>query len=102
MGRISEELKAINKKAAEKAPKVEKPAPYYYIERVQKGGTARAGWLYSSYKRSLLTSELIKSVIEQFKDGKRILEPKRLCIYSSEWFLYPGPKPDPRWGPVSP
>lgn len=98
MGRISKELKELKER--------EKPYPVldrdYYVIRVAKGGTAPARWVYTANHRGSIVDVTVTRVLAELADGVRAVQPERLCLFSGAWFMYAGPKPDKRWGPVCP
>lgn len=114
MGHISEEVKALRKlaKVQEKSVRVkkavEKKAEYIefdgcYAVRVKKGGVARKGYIINAYDRNALTKEYVERILLRYKQGVHKLHVyDRHCIYSGEWFVYLGTRPDPKWGEVSP
>lgn len=92
MGNTSEELKEIKKRAKDK----EKAADTrYHLVRFKRGEQVRAGWLGSG-PRVFFTPERV----ERFLAERREREAGR--CYTAAWFMYLGPKPNPKWGPVCP
>lgn len=94
MGRVSEELKAVKeKKEGTEFPRENKD---YYIQMHKSGETARPGWLVVKAKKSQFTREALLEGMQR----NPAKHPQR--CYRRLYFLYPGPKPDPKWGPVTP
>lgn len=102
MGRSSEELKAL-KKLKKQAEALEWPVENvdYHLVRYKKTDRINAGWLFNAYTRRELSKTTIISVFQQYKNGNRKAQQAMPCLWTG-WYVYPGPKPDKKWGPVCP
>ena len=120
MGHRSEELKDLIKKAEEKdkAPgpkptrkigvkKVVGPQEFpvenvdYWVLRQERGTMCPPGYIHYSVTRSQITKSVIKMVFENLKSGMRKPASSR-DFWTQTWLVYPGPKPDKKWGPRVP
>lgn len=92
MGRVSKELKEV---------KAEKPYPVqnkdYYILTFKYGDWAYPGYVTSSMRKTNLTPARI---IEYLKGGAR--GKSEIVISTRRYYVYPGERPNPKWGPVCP
>lgn len=101
MGRVDKKLKK-RRASLTKKDRTVFEAPHYYLLKMRKGDTVPAGWIYNSYFRDTYTEATVKQVIDQLKAGARKIVLTQSICYNPSWYLYPGPRPDPRWGVVSP
>jgi len=124
MGRASQELKEVmerlEKKAAEGAEKypirkkrVSKPLKVnpkavgyrlnvdYHVVKYTHGQYVPAGWLSRSVYKSYVQGGSARPYLDQHKENKAVNE-STVCNALSVWYLYPGPRPNPKWGPVCP
>lgn len=95
MGRISKELKGLNDKTKTEEWPVENKD--YYVVRVHQGKTAAPGWVFRASTRSGLTKERLIIALSNPKLGALAHMP-----YYGMWYVYPGAKPNKKWGPVCP
>lgn len=90
MGNISEELKEIKKRA-------KKPVETrYHLVRMKGDETAPAGWLLRGRTKAYFSDARIEEALGNPRPGNA------QRIYIVCWYMYPGPKPDKKWGPVCP
>jgi hypothetical protein len=92
MGNTSEELKEIKKRAKEK----KKVDTRYHLMRVKQGEVAPAGWLSRARTKAYFSDAKIEYALTNPMPGKA------QHTYIASWYMYPGPKPDKKWGPVCP
>jgi hypothetical protein len=123
MGRRSEELKALMERAEENDKKgetkraiarkikrvqvMEKLQEFpvenvdYWIWRQEKNTLCSPGFIHRASSRSQITKSVMKQVFENLKTG--LVRPYQATTYWSQtWLVYPGPKPDKKWGPRCP
>lgn len=102
MGRASEELKAVKKKTKETNDAWPVKDKDYYVLRVKRGQKIFKGWLTHDY--SPLTRGQIILNLGEFAAG--IKKPQgngnEVAMFESRYVLYPGPRPDKKWGPICP
>lgn len=94
MGRTSKELKELKERKDAQYPVEGKD---YYIERVKVGDTAMSGWVGRYRKKSSFTRDNILTCLKTVQPREKLYNP-----WYVHYFLYPGPKPDKKWGPVCP
>lgn len=98
MGRTSKELKEL--KEREKAyPALDKD---YYLIRVARGNIYPPGWVFATTHRSGMHPATVAAVLKQYRSGTRAKQASGTCTYVGQWFMFVGPKPDKKWGPVCP
>jgi hypothetical protein len=99
MSRLNKELKEISSKTKDKEYPVENVD--YHLVRVGTGQQVPQGWL--SYKRlkAYWDKPTVLSYLAKYKNKEMSPQPS-LMVWSSCWALYPGVRPDKRWGPVTP
>lgn len=96
MGSISKELKELETRSKDSYPVTNKD---YYIKKYMYGEMAPPGWLRRSSRRGFFSKERIISLLAEGE----IQEGEMLQVTSSwEYYLYPGPRPLSKWGPVCP
>lgn len=96
MGHTSKELKEVAKKVKEKEYPVKNKD--YYVVRVARGETAYPGWITSTQRLSQMTRA---RVLEYIK-GPVVDKSEKVTFSDYRWYAYPGPRPNPKWGPVCP
>lgn len=72
----------------------------YHTVRVKRGGVAFSGWLTHSPNHVYIKQHAAE-LIAAWKRGALLTQPA-MSMYSNTWVLYPGPKPNKKWGPVCP
>jgi hypothetical protein len=92
MGSTSKELKEIKKRAVKKTVD-----PRYYLVRVKAGEVAPSGWLARARTKTYFTPARIEDYLNIFREAG-----KAQHVYVGSWYMYPGMKPDKKWGPVCP
>lgn len=95
MGNTSEELKDLEARSKESYPVLNKD---YYIKRHTFGETAMPGWIRRASRRNYFTRDRILNLLEQEPEYGEMNK----VISSWEYYLYPGPRPLSKWGPVCP
>ncbi len=93
MGRISQELKELNKRF--------KAEERFHLIRFKAGSTVPAGWLWHAAKRAHFTADRVEAILYDTATGRRGIGERRNASYT-EWYMFPGKKPDPKWGQVCP
>lgn len=95
MGRISKELKELGRKKEKEWPV---DGQDYYILRVKADEVVPAGWTAVFRKKTFYTREKIIALLKENKKPEAGMDNR----WYTRYYFYPGPKPDKRWGPVSP
>lgn len=104
MGHISKELKEIKEKTEKKLKVAKDVWPVknkdYYILRVERGNFAPPGFIVRVARKSYFARDTIINLLK----GPYNLDLRRYEVRANkvEWFMYPGEKPNPRWGQICP
>lgn len=101
MGSKNKEVKDLEKKAAEKAWPVENKD--YYLVRIPVGRKIPRGYL-TTYQTKEEASKYVLALMTGYKQGSHVPQKQdgRGPYYQSVYAVYPGVKPDKKWGPVCP
>lgn len=104
MGRVSKELKALGEITEKKKKKVEKAWPVanvdYHLVKVMYGEMTPPAYIYDSLYRMSRVDIIYH--MDQFRGGGLLKNGGQTLLRTRRWYLVPGPKPDPKWGPVCP
>lgn len=93
MGRPSKELSELIKRSEEaKLPVLNVD---YHVVRYKGHTTIPKGWVMRRSSRNAITAEYVQVALRQGPQEAYV-------VSSAQWAVFPGPKPDKRWGPVCP
>ncbi len=91
----------VREKVREKANEFPVEDVDYWIHRQEKNVPCAPGHIHRASTRSVITKTVMKQVFENLKAG--LVRPKTSTTYWTQtWIVYPGPKPDKKWGPRVP
>lgn len=95
MGSISKELKELETRSKDSYPVTNKD---YYIKKYMYGEMAPPGWLRRSSRRGFFSKDRVTIFLANKEPEMEMTK----VATSWEYYLYPGPRPLSKWGPVCP
>lgn len=73
----------------------------YYVVRLDANDMCSPGWIMQSMYRSNISKDEAKRALDGLKAGHRNLQPSR-SFWKRTWIVYPGERPNKKWGKVCP